>query len=261
MITRPGRLAGKIVLITGIGSGQGRVAARVFAAEEAVVVGCDLNGDAARETVDLVAADGHQMWSSSVDLTDVEATSSWVGAVGVEHHGIDVVYNNAGRNSNGSFLEQTVDDLDFTLRNELYLTWNVTRAAWPHLIRRGGGSVVNIASISGIVGSTVYKSPAHGTANGAIISLTRHLAGEGGEHRIRVNSISPGVIATPPVQRMFEEQGDDAMFMPFVRATASGELGTPEDVARAALFLASDDARYITGTNLTVDCGTTVLSN
>ncbi|MFF3569281.1 SDR family NAD(P)-dependent oxidoreductase [Nocardia jiangxiensis] len=260
MITRPGRLAGKVVLITGTGGGQGRSAARIFAREEAIVIGCDVDAESGRQTVDLVRAEGFEMSSSVVDLSDLAALNSWVDAAAAEHGGIDVLYNNAGRNRNGAFTDLTEDDLDFTLRNELYLTWNATRAAWQHLGARGG-SVVNIASISGMIGSTVYKSAAHGTANGAIISLTRHLAGEGAELGIRVNSISPGVISSPPVQRLMSKFGDSAMFMPFVRATAFQKLGDPEDVAHAALFLASDEARYITGANLVVDCGTTVLSN
>lgn len=261
MINRLGRLAGKVVLITGVAGGQGRAAARIFAGEEAIVVGCDLDEQAGKETADLVAGDGHTMFTSVVDLSDRLQLTDWVDTAARLHGGIDVVYNNAGRNRNGAFIDLTEDDLDFTLRNELHLTWNVTRAAWPHLSVRGTSVVVNIASISGLIGSTVYKSAAHGAANGAIIALTRHLAGEGAEFGIRVNSISPGVIGSSPVRRMLERDGEQAMFMPFVRATATRRLGEPEDVAHAALFLASDEARYITGTNLVVDCGTTVLSN
>ncbi|NIY69420.1 Short-chain dehydrogenase/reductase SDR [Streptomyces malaysiensis] len=141
------------------------------------------------------------------------------------------------------------------------MVWNASQAAWPHFASRPGGAIINIASMSALIGSTVYKSAAHHSANGAIVSLTRALAGEGAAIGLRVNSISPGVISSPPVRLLLDKFGDAAPFMPFVKATAFQELGTPEDVAYAALYLASDEARYVNGANLVVDCGTTVLVN
>ncbi|WP_405970780.1 SDR family oxidoreductase [Streptomyces sp. NBC_00988] len=261
MITRPGRLAGKVVLISGTGGGQGRAAARVFAGEEAIVVGCDIDPLTAQETVEIVRRDGFEMYSTVVDLTDQEQLRGWIDGAVADHGRIDVLYNNAGRHRNGAFPDLSEEDLDFTLRNELHLVWNASQAAWPHFASRPGGAIVNIASTSALIGSRVYKSAAHHAANGAIVSLTRALAGEGAEIGLRVNSISPGVISSPPVQRMLDRDGDDAMFMPFVRATAFQKLGAPEDIAYAALYLASDEARYVNGANLVVDCGTTVLVN
>jgi meso-butanediol dehydrogenase / (S,S)-butanediol dehydrogenase / diacetyl reductase len=248
-----GRLEGKIALITGTAGGQGRAAALLFAREGAKVVGCDLKAAGAEETVMLVRRAGGQMVSMApVDLSSPEQASKWVSDAVNAFGGIDILYNNASTGRVGPFAALSLETWQYTLRNELDLIYLVTRAAWPHLLARGGGSVINTGSIIAAHGTDMPMS-AHGAAKGGVVSLTVHLALEGGPHGIRVNAISPGLIAT----EMFAEHLKD----PFdsmhkqVRTSPLGRVGRAEDVASVALFLASDDSAYVTGTNLIVDGG------
>jgi NAD(P)-dependent dehydrogenase (short-subunit alcohol dehydrogenase family) len=148
------RLNGKVALISGTGSGMGRAAARLFAAEGAIVVGTDVNADANSETAELVRKDGNTMTSiAPLDVSEPAGAQAWIDAA-VEHHGgIDILYNNAGNTRFGSFPDVSVEDYEYTIRNELGITWHCTQAAWPHLISRGGGTVLMCGSIAGINGS------------------------------------------------------------------------------------------------------------
>jgi NAD(P)-dependent dehydrogenase (short-subunit alcohol dehydrogenase family) len=137
------------------------------------------------------------------------------------------------------------------------VTWHCTQAAWPHLVARGGGSVVNCGSIAGINGSRHLPQAAHVAAKGAIIALTRQLAAEGAVVNIRVNSVSPGLIASPAVVQLLADAPQLVMSM--VEHTYNRRPGDPSEVASAALFLASDESSYHSGANLMVDAGATVL--
>jgi NAD(P)-dependent dehydrogenase (short-subunit alcohol dehydrogenase family)/dienelactone hydrolase len=251
-----GRLSGKVALITGTAGGQGRAAALLFAREGARVVGCDLKAAGAEETVARVCAVGGEMISMApVDLAVPEQASRWVSEAVAAYGGIDILYNNASTGRVGPFASLSLESWQFTLRNELDLIYLVTRAAWPHLMARGAGSVINTGSIIAAHG-TDMPMPAHGAAKAGVVALTVHLAIEGGPHGIRVNAISPGLIGT----EMFEEHLKD----PFdnmhkqVRTSPLGRVGRAEDVARVALFLASEDSAYVTGTNIVVDGGQTL---
>jgi meso-butanediol dehydrogenase/(S,S)-butanediol dehydrogenase/diacetyl reductase len=252
---RSNRLEGKIAFISGTGRGQGRVAAQMFAAHGACVVGCDLDDESAAETATLVERDGGRMWSfAPVDLSDANAAASWI-AQGVEAAGgVDVVYNNAGAVRFGSVAEATPTDWNFTLRNELDLVFMVTRAAWPHMVARGGGSIINIASGSALRGTMYGGAVSHAAAKGGIISLSRQLAAEGARHGIRSNSICPGVIDTPETAALRARA--TAGRMPFVPL---GRLGRPEDVVYCAIYLASDEASFVTGANFNIDGGVTAV--
>ena len=247
------RLAGKVAFITGTGRGMGRAAAQLFAAEGASVFGCDIDEESAAKTAELVRAAGGTMSSiAPVDLGDPDGAKAWVEAGIAEYDGIDILYNNAGAVRFGAIADLPDEDWRFTLRNELDLVMWTTRAAWPHLIERGAGAIVNIGSISAIRGHPVMGQSAHTAAKGAIIALTIQHAAEGSPHRIRVNSISPGGIATPALRALL---GDGSIEVPI----PLGRMGRPDDVARCALFLASDDAEWITGTNIFVDGGSSVI--
>jgi meso-butanediol dehydrogenase/(S,S)-butanediol dehydrogenase/diacetyl reductase len=256
---QPGRLAGKVVLLTGIGGGQGRAASLLFAREGALIVGCDIDEVSCAETVRLVQAEGLAITSMApIDLADPAAARAWVTDAGAIHGRIDVLYNNASRPVFAPFPEMSVDDYNFTVANEIDLVWHACQAAWKHLVR-SGGVILNIASIAGLIGTRDLPQAAHVVTKGAIISLTRQLAAEGVACGIRANSISPGVIASPPIQAELDRLGDDAPFMSMVRTTARGEPGRPEDIAYAALYLVSDEARFVNGENLVVDGGATVI--
>jgi meso-butanediol dehydrogenase / (S,S)-butanediol dehydrogenase / diacetyl reductase len=254
-----GRLAGKVALITGTAGGQGAAAARLFAAEGATVVGCDLDSDRAHAVADEIASMGAAMTvDAPVDLSDPDAAAEWVAGAASRAGGIDILYNNASAPRVGPFEEMTFEDWRFTLRNELDLIYTVTRAAWPHLVARGGGVIINTASVSAHRGATFIEQAAHGAAKGGVLAITRHLAASGARYGIRANSISPGLIVTPQIVPFLDEPGHPVHEM--LRTHPLGRLGESEDVARVALFLASDDATYLNAVDIVVDGGQSLIS-
>jgi len=249
-----GRLKDKVVLITGTGSGQGRAAALLFAGEGAVVVGTDIDAQGAAETVDMVLGSGGHMTSTHpLDLGDEGAVKEWIDSAALEHGGIDVLYNNAAATRFSPIAETSYEDWSFTLRNELDIVFLATKHAWPHLIARGGGSVLLVGSTAGITGSTTNTRIAHTAGKGGVVAMTRQLAGEGAIHGIRANCISPGMIATPASEATLLAAGHPMRGI--ASAIPLGRIGRPEEVARCALFLASDESSYVTGANLVVDGG------
>jgi NAD(P)-dependent dehydrogenase (short-subunit alcohol dehydrogenase family) len=245
-------------MISGTGSGMGRAAALLFASEGAKVVGCDVNAHADEETARLVTENGSEMLSApGLDVSTPEGATAWVEAAVSRFGGVDALYNNAGDARFAPFPTMTVEDYHYTLRHELDLVWHCTQAAWPQLVARGGGVVLNVGSIAGINGSRDLPQAAHVATKGAVIALTRQLAAEGAAVNIRANAISPGLIATPAVVDLLRDA--PAMLMSMVHRTYNGRPGTAEEVAAAALFLISDESRYISGANLVVDAGTTSL--
>lgn len=251
-----GRLSGKIALITGTAGGQGRAAALAFAREGAKVVGCDIKVDAAEQTVALVRAEGGEMTSMApVDLSNEEEATRWVNEAAEVYGGVDVLYNNAALGRIGPLMGMSTDAWHFTLRHELDVIFFVTRAAWPHLVARGGGSIINTGSIIGGRGSDMPMA-AHGTGKAGVIGLTRHLALEGGPSGIRANCISPGLIATEMFEQLMRDPNDNLHKQ--IRTSPLGRVGLAEDVAPLAVFLASDESSYITGANIPVDGGQTL---
>ncbi len=254
-----GRLADKVVVITGTGGGQGRAASLAFAREGAKVVGCGRNAENAAATVEMVRAAGGEMISlAPLDLTDEAAAAELIAAAVKEFGGLDILYNNAGEPRFGTPGEMTTEDWMFTLRHELDLVFFVTRAAWPHLIESGNGAIVNVASIAGVIGVRNQPQTAHAATKMGVIGMTRQLAAEGAGHGIRVNCVSPGLIDTPATSAMIG-MGDDGPLGEFIAGLPLARAGRAEEVALAALFLASDEASYITGVNLVVDGGSSVL--
>jgi len=253
-----GRLDGKVALITGTAVGQGRAAAVLFAREGARVVGCDLNEREAVETVRLAQEAGGEMVSMApVDISTEAGAREWVEAAVAAFGGVDVLYNNASAPRVGPFAELTPEDWHFTIRNELDLVYTVTAATWPHLIARGGGTIINTSSVSAIRGAVFQEQAAHGAAKGGVLSFTYHLAAAGAPHRIRANAILPGLIRTPSTEFLF--RGPDAPGERMARANPLGRVGHPDDVAKLALFLASDDAWYINAAAIPVDGGQSVV--
>lgn len=249
------RLAGKVVLLTGIGSGMGRVTAQLFAREGAVLVGCDLDQEGAAETVRLIEAEGLAIDSTApLDLGDRDAVGQWIDGAAARHGRIDVLYNNASAPRFGPFADQSPEDYRFTMRNELDVVWHASQLAWPHL-ERTRGAIVNIGSGAASQGARALPQAAHAAAKGAVVALTRQLAAEGISAGIRVNSVSPGVIGTPPIRAMYEALGDQAPVAPIVSRTIDGKPGDPIAVAYAGLYLASDESAWVTATNITVDGG------
>ncbi|MBX3099545.1 MAG: SDR family oxidoreductase [Salinibacterium sp.] len=254
-----GRLASKVVLLTGIGGGMGRVTAQLFAQEGATVVGTDLNPESAAETRRLIEAEGGTIDSTApVDLGSRADVARWIGDAAARHGRIDVLYNNASQPRFAPFAEQSDEDYLFTIQNELHLVWIASQIAWPHLAETRG-AIVNIGSGAGLQGVRTLPQAAHAAAKGAVLALTRQLAAEGVAVGIRVNSVSPGVMGTPPVLAMYAELGSRAPVAPVVERTIDGKPGDPIAVAYAGLYLASDEAIWVTGTNLVVDGGASAI--
>jgi meso-butanediol dehydrogenase / (S,S)-butanediol dehydrogenase / diacetyl reductase len=248
------RLDGKVALITGTGVGMGRAAALRFAGEGAVVVGCDLNPQTSAETERLVHDAGGMMTASApVDLSSFEATQEWIDGAAATYGGIDVLYNNASLPVVGPWEELTVDGWHAGIRNELDLVFYACKAAWPHLVARGGGSIINVASIAAIRGAAFFQQAAHGAAKGGVLSLTYHLAAAGGPHRIRANAIMPGLIRTPSTEFLFATPESPGAML--AATNPLGRVGEADDVAKLAAFLASDDAWYINASAIPVDGG------
>lgn len=249
-----GRLAGKVALISGTGRGMGRAAALEFAAQGAAVFGCDLDESENAETVALVTAAGGVMDAlAPVDLAGREGAQAWVAAAVERFGGVDVLYNNASALRNGPLMELTDEQWHFTIKNELDIVWYSVRAAWPALVERGGGAIVNVASIAAKLGARFVGQVPHGSAKGGVLAMTKHLCAAGGEHRIRANAILPGLIYTPETARFIDDP--DGPLPDILRKTPLGRYGRAEEVAKLAAFLASDDAAFITGAEIAIDGG------
>jgi NAD(P)-dependent dehydrogenase (short-subunit alcohol dehydrogenase family) len=253
-----GRLDGKRALVSGTGGGIGRATALLLAREGAHVVGCDLNEETSAETVRLARAAGGKMDAAApADLGTEEGARSWVETAAELAGGIDILVNNASAIRFGPIDQLSYADWSFTIRNELDIVFLVTRVAWPHLIAAGGGSVVNVASITASRGAFFMPQNAHGAAKGGVLALTYQLVVEGGPHGIRVNAVSPAMTETPQTAPMLRDPDGPAASI--AARVPLGRWGQPEDVAHAILFLCSDEAAHVSGANIPVDGGAAVV--
>ena len=235
-----GRLAGKVAAVTGAGSGIGRATALRFAAEGAALVVNDLDPTSAEETATAcrgIAVPG--------DVGDVEVLERVVAAAVREHGRLDVLHNNAGYGVADTVADLTDAQLAEMLRVNLFGVLHGTRAAVPVMRAQGGGSIINTASNAAFAAAA--NRAAYGAAKAAVLQLTRSTAVEEGRHGIRANAICPGPIRTPAFERFAPDLDAYASQIPMRR------LGSPGDVADLALFLASDDAAYVSGTAISVD--------
>jgi len=247
------RLAGKVALVTGGGSGIGRETATRFAAEGARVAVADLQLGAAQEAAGAIGGEAHGLY---LDVTSAASAADGVAAVVDHFGGLDVVVNNAGVTIVGAAHELAEDDWDRELATNLKSIYLVSKAAWPHLVARGGGAILQTASIAGLW--AIPSDAAYCASKAGAIMLTKCMALDGAKDGIRVNCVCPGFTETPMIEGYFAAQPDPAA----ARAYATGihplgRLGRPRDLADAFVYLASDEASWVTGTALVVDGGLT----
>jgi NAD(P)-dependent dehydrogenase (short-subunit alcohol dehydrogenase family) len=248
------RLKGKVAFITGAGMGQGREGALLFAKEGARVVVADVNGKAAGETARMIEQDGGQAIAVQGDV-GVEADVQRMIAAGVKKfRALHVLYNNAGvlwKERDKSVLDTAETDWDRVQAINLKGPFFVAKHGIPHLVKAGGGSVINVGSVSALAGFTVAQD-SYTSAKGALISLTRSLAIQFARKNVRCNIIHPGIIETP-MQAPYLK--DPKKRRSFEDAIPLGRIAHPREIASVALFLASDDSSYVTGTEIIADGG------
>ncbi|MFL5955696.1 MAG: SDR family NAD(P)-dependent oxidoreductase [Gaiellaceae bacterium] len=238
------RLEGKVCIVTGAGSGIGRASALLFAAEGATLVAADIDGDAAGIT-------------HTVDVADEQQTEALAAAVVEEHGRIDVLFNNAGIAGVGDLGETSIDQWERVMRVNVRGVFLMSRAVAPAMIAQRSGSIVNMSSA--IAETGLGRRVSYAASKGAVLAMTKSMQVDLAAHGVRVNALLPGTILTPFVENYLRDSYEDPEEgRRSIRSRQlTGELGTPEDVAHAALFLASDESRFVFGSGLVVDGGLT----
>ena len=248
-----GRLDGKVAVITGAGGGMGREAAILFTEEGASVCVADVDGQAADETVSLCQGEA---FSVEVDVADEDGVAALYARTSERFGGVDVLYNNAGISpgDDASVLETSVEAWQRVQDINAKGVFLCCKHGIPHLLKRGEGSVINVASFVAIVGAATSQI-SYTASKGAVLAMSRELAVQFARDGVRVNALCPGPVETPLLLSIF---GDDPAALERRRTHwPTGRLAQPREIVNAALFLASDESSYVTGTTFLVDGGLT----
>jgi NAD(P)-dependent dehydrogenase (short-subunit alcohol dehydrogenase family) len=262
-----GKLEGKVAIVTGAGSsgpglGIGKAISVLFAREGAKVVLVDMDEGRAADTLKMIEDEGGQATVIVADLAERSSIQRIVEETVARHGGIDILVNNAAFGGRGSsLLEVTPEHYDKIIAVNLTAPFMLTKAVVPIMIERGGGSILNITSIAAMRGQGGKGNAAYATAKGGLQSLMVDVADAFGKKGIRVNCIAPGHIDTPMRSQDMVAAGIDPKTFNLAALTALGIDGDGWDIARAALFLAGPDGRFITGVLLPVDGGKTATSH
>ena len=249
-----GRIAEKVALITGAASGIGRATALLFAREGAAVALADVNTDAGRRVADEIAQSGGRAFFEPVDVTRAADCQRLVERAIREFGRIDILFNNAGIIRRATVLDLSEDDWDRVMAVNVKSIYLLSREVIPHIQKAGGGTIINTASGWGLTGGA--KAAVYCASKGAVVLLTKAMAIDHGPQKIRVNCICPGDTDTGMLREEARQLGEEnRQFLAAAAKRPLGRVGTPEEIAQAALYLASDASSFVTGTALVVDGG------
>ncbi|MEP7110265.1 MAG: SDR family oxidoreductase [Ferruginibacter sp.] len=246
------RLKTKVAVITGAANGIGLAIAEAFLREGAIIIAGDIDENKCKEEADRLSIGGGIMRVVGCDVGLTQDVDRLISSAINEFGRIDILVNNAAVAIKANIMEMAESDWDLLMNTNLKSIYRTIKLALPHMIRQGSGSVINLSSTQAF--RSWHDFTAYAGAKGAILSMTNQLAGQFGEYKVRFNSISPGAILTPMNEKRAEEEGP-AFFIKSEAMHAMNRMGTPQEVAMTAVFLASDEAGFITGVDIKVDGG------
>lgn len=247
-------LKDKVAVVTGGASGIGEAIAKTFAAAGAFVYIADSDARNGKRVANEIVEAKRNAFYLDLDLTSAESCASVAETVHEEWSRLDILVNNAGIGHVGTILDTTADDLDRLLAVNVRGMFDLTKAFIPSMIERGYGVIINVASIGGVV--AIKERLAYCTTKFAVVGFTKCLALDHAQQGIRANAICPGRVETPFVKARISETPDpEKAYREMAATQAVGRMGTPDEIAAAALYLASDEAAFVTGTALEIDGG------
>ena len=240
------RLKGKTTLLTAAGQGIGHETALAFAAEGAKVIATDIN-----ETTLSTLTDVSGIETIRLDVTDADAVTNFMNKLDT----VDVLFNCAGFVANGSILEGTDEDWDFSFNLNVHAMYRLSKLSLPMMLENGGGSIINMSSVASSIKGVINRC-AYSTSKAAVIGLTKSIAADYVTKGIRCNAICPGTVDSPSMHKRLRDTGDyEQALNAFVARQPMGRVGTAEEIAAMAIYLASDESLFTTGQALPIDGG------
>ena len=246
------RLKNKVAVITGAANGIGLAISEACVKEGAIIIAGDIDEKKCKAEAERLGKDGAIILAIKCDVSKTEDVNFLINSAINEFGRIDVLVNNAGIAIGGNIMDMPESDWDLLMNTNLKSIYRTIKVALPHMIKQGSGSVINIASTQAF--RSFHNWTAYAGTKGAMLSMTNQLAGQFGENNVRFNSISPGAILTPMNEKRAREEGPEFLIKSEAMH-AMKRMGTPQEVAMAAVFLASDEAGFITGEDIKVDGG------